>query len=337
MTAPYVQLDPLLPAAEADAMLRLCERFGPYHTYGAEAAPEEQGKVRYAPGIAQRHDAAVNFVRSGGRFGRHEPPAVLAARTNYFRETYFYERSVVDGIEVFLRDEGLREAAREVHGLPLVVPSIVYANLLLPGQELAVHTDVPEFRGADRRHLPQWLLVVMLHSGLFDAWRRPIVTGIAYFGECRGGALAFYPDGPEAPPRTAPARHNTAVVLDTDTVFHGVDRVLPDGAVPPFRRDMQLVFEDGSWRLFDGAETLARYRWSDLRFSVSWKAYCYADEADRRRAERHEDDLELPRILDALEADLRRRGRLAGPRPPEDAFALRLIEEYVRFPRPAAA
>ena len=44
----------------------------------------------------------------------------------------------------------------------------MYANLLLPGQELAVHTDVPEFRGANRKVIPQWLLVVMHHSGLFD-------------------------------------------------------------------------------------------------------------------------------------------------------------------------
>ena len=337
MTATYVLLDPLLSAAEADAMLRLCERFGSYGTYGAEAAPEEQGKTRYAPGIAQRYDAAINFVRSGGRLGRREAPEVLAARTNYLRETYFYGRPVVAGIESFLHHEALRDAARKIHGRPLVVPSIVYANLLLPGQELAVHTDVPEFRGADRTRLPQWLLVVMLHAGLFDAWRRHIATGIAYFGDCTGGALAFYPDGAGAPPRTIPARHNTAVVLDTDTVFHGVDRVRSAGGAPPFRPGMRLAFDDGGWRLFEGDETLARYRWEEIRFSVSWKAYCYEDEAERRLAERHEDDLGLPRILDTLEADLRRRGRLEGARPPEDAFALRLIEEYVRFPQSAAA
>jgi hypothetical protein len=338
MTAPFFRFDPLMKPADADAMIRLCERHGTYATYGAEAAPEEQGKPRYAPSIPQRYDAAIHFVRSGGRFGRREEPAVLAARTNYFRETYFYETPKVDGIDAFLHHEGLLEAARRVHGRPLVVPSIVYANLLLPGQELAVHTDVPEFRGADRRLLPQWLLVVMLHSHLFDAWRRPIATGIAYFNDCAGGELAFYPDGPEAPARTVPVKHNTAVLMDTDTVFHGVDRVRSSGEPPPFRRDMKLAWEGGgSWRLFDGGETLARYRWDEIRYSVSWKAWCYQDEADRRRAEQHEDDLSLERILAALEEDLRQRGRLVGERPQEEAFALLLIEEYVRFPRPQAA
>jgi hypothetical protein len=339
MTAPYVSLDPLFGDARADAMVRLAERFGRFPTYGAEAAPEEQGKRRYAPGVPQRYDAALHFVRSGGRFGRREDPRLLAGRTNYLRATYFYEKPAIDGIDAFLHHPALVEAARAVHGRPLVVPSIVYANLLLPGQELAVHTDVPEFRGADRRVCPQWLLVVMLHAGLFAAWRRPIATGIAYFGDCEGGALAFYPDGPDAPPRTIDARHDTAIVLDTDTVFHGVDRVSgPGDAAPPFQPGMELVAEgDGGWRLVVGAETLGRYRWRDLRYSVSWKAWCYADEAERLRAERHEDDLSLDRILATLEDDLRARGRLPGPRPAEDDFARLLIETYVRFPAPAAA
>jgi hypothetical protein len=339
MTAPYVHLEPLFGDARADAMVRLAERFGRFPTYGAEAAPEEQGKRRYAPGVPQRYDAALHFVRTGGRFGRHEEARVLAGRTNYLRATYFYEKAAIDGIDAFLHHPALVEAARAVHGRPLVVPSIVYANLLLPGQELAVHTDVPEFRGADRRVCPQWLLVVMLHAGLFDAWRRPIATGIAYFGDCEGGALAFYPDGADAPARTIDARHDTAIVLDTDTVFHGVDRVAgPGDAAPPFQPGMELVAEGGgAWRLVVGSETLGRYRWPDLRYSVSWKAWCYADEAERLRAERHEDDLSLDRILATLEDDLRARGRLTGPRPAEDDFARLLIETYVRFPAPAAA
>ena len=43
------------------------------------------------------------------------------------------------------------------------------------------------------------------------------------------------------------------------------------------------------------------YRFGDLRFSVSWKAYCYADERERRLVDSHEDDLALGFILDELE------------------------------------
>src|SRR5262245_20443429 len=97
-TATYRYFDPLFPAATAEAMLRLCERFGTYKTYAEERAELEIGE-----GLAQRHDAVVNFVKTGGRFGRKDDLANLAARTNYFRESYAYgEQIMIDGIEPFL-------------------------------------------------------------------------------------------------------------------------------------------------------------------------------------------------------------------------------------------
>jgi hypothetical protein len=338
MRPTHVHFDPLLDPAQAEAMIDICHRFGTYSTYGSDAAPEEAGQTRFAPDIPQRYDAALNFVRTGGRLAQREDAKMLAARTNYFRGTYFYagRPGTTPGIEPFLNHAGFLEAARQIHDLPLVEPAIVYANLLLPGQELAVHTDVPEFRGANRTRIPQWLCVVMLHSHLFDAYRRPIATGIAYFSDCAGGELAFYPDGPEKPPQTIAARHNTAVLMDTDTIFHGVDRVASDDPAPRFAKGMQLRSEgDGTWCVFETDRELGHYDWEELRLSISWKAYCYADEADRRRAESHADDLKLEQILTTLCADLRKRGRLGADRPSDDDLAKLLIEEYIRFPQPA--
>src|SRR5207237_2132790 len=124
----------------------------------------------------------------------------MAARPNYFRESYAYVPDVVaPGIELLLHHEGLADAARRLHGRNVIEPSIVYANVMVPGQELAVHTDVPEFRGANRKVLPQWLLVVMHHSGLFEPWRLHIATGIAWFHDSDHGALAYWPHGPAGP------------------------------------------------------------------------------------------------------------------------------------------
>jgi hypothetical protein len=335
MTAQVFLFDPLLGADGAGAMLRLCERFGRYPSY----AEDVTAAVPFAPDLPQRWDAAANFVRTGGRFGRREDPGVLASRTNYFRATYAYDRPDTPGIAPFMFHEGLIEAARALHGRPVVVPNIVYANLLVPGQELAVHTDVPEFRGANRKRYPQWLIVVMLHSGLFDAWRMPIATGVAYFGTCKGGEFAYYPGGPDGAPRTLPVKHDTGVLLDTDRVFHGVDRVEETRPLPEIRPGTELVFdpERGAWQARVAERTLATYAWGEVRFSVSWKAYCYESERERQVVERHEDDLELGGILAALDADLRRRGQLSGARPPDREFAELLIGSYVRFPRPAAA
>jgi hypothetical protein len=327
--------DPLLGDAGGDAMVELCERYGTYRTYAEERTEQNYGD------LPQRYDAAANYVRTGGRFGRlGDTSGALAARTNYFRETYAYGDEVrAPGIEPFLHHEGFVEAARRLHGRDVIVPAIVYANLLLPGQELAVHTDVPEFRGANRLTLPQWLMVVMHHSGRFAEWRMPIATGVAYFGSCLEGDFAYYPDGPDAAAATVPVRHDTAVLLDTDSIFHGVDRVGTGGeAVPDLGVGAVLRFGgDGRWTVERPDGEVVDYAWDDLRFSVSWKAYCFTDDAERRTWNAHADDLSLDAIVDRLEDDLRARGELEGPRPEPPAFARLLIDEYIRFPSPATA
>lgn len=331
-------LDPLLSDAAAEQMVELWHGYGTYGQYSNEGFD-----TKFAPELSQRYDAAVNFVRTGGRFGRvGEDRKLLAARTNYFRETYFYgEHACSPGIEAFRDDDSLLDAARRLHDRPIAVPAIVYANVLLPGQELAVHTDVPEFRGANRRILPQWLLVVMRHSELFEDWRLRIATGIAYFGEASGGDLAYYPDGAAGPAAVYAPRHNTAALLDTDSVFHGVDRVAGDDRpLALLKPGMRLHHEgDRRWTVRTADDVVvAEYATDDLRYSVSWKAYCFADDEERSAWEGHVDDLELDVILDRLLDDLRRRDVLAaGERPPDAELGKLLIDTYVEFPAPVPA
>src|ERR1051325_4335791 len=293
--------DPLLPADVARSMVTLCERYGAYGMYSEEPTFAGVGE-----GLPARYDAVRNFLLTGGRFGRNEALEVLAARTNYFRETYVYGDEVrIGGIEPFLRHEGFVEAARALHGRPVIVPAIVYANILLPGQELAVHTDVPEFRGISRKTHPQWLIVAMHHSGLFADWRMPIATGVAWFHDCAGGDFVYWPHGTDAPPGAPPVGFNTAMLLDTDGVFHGVDGV--DERAQPLaelRPGMRLVAAGkGRWEVREADRVVAGYRWEELRFSISWKAYCFTDEAERRAWFEHRDDLGTERVLDRLRAD----------------------------------
>jgi hypothetical protein len=127
-------------------------------------------------------------------------------------------------------------------------------------------------------------------------------------------------------------------------VFHGVDRVLGDDtALRALRPGMRLQHEgERSWTVRDGGSDgeriVATYATDDLRYSVSWKAYCFADDAERAAWAAHTDDLSLEQILDRLVSDLCERGRLAGPdHGLADAELGRLlINEYVRFPAPAA-
>lgn len=326
--------DPLLTDGQAQTMVSLCERYGTYGSYG-----EQPAFSGFAKDLPARYDAIRNFLISGGRFGRHEEITALASRTNYFREEYAYGReSKIEGIEPFLFHEGFIEAARKLFDRPVIEPAIVFANLLLPGQELAIHSDVPEFRGCNRKRHPQWLLVVMHHSGLFQDYRMPIATGVSWFHDCDGGEFAFYPNGPDQEPHAHQVRFNTALLLDTDSVFHGVDRVAettaPLGEVRP---GMKLTFNGKRrWVLRDGDQERNSYDWENIRFSVSWKAYCFRDESERQAWSEHSDDLTIEFVLNRLVTDLRSRNRLSGPRPEDAKLADLLIDEYVPFPSPAA-
>ncbi len=330
----YVELSPFLDSQQASALVRLCEDFGSYGMYSEEGLNQGIGE-----GLPQRFDAAFNFLRTGGRLGRRDHDLqTLVARTNYFRETYAYGEEVfAPAIEAIYHNERLIESARRLFDRPLVEPAIVYANILLPGQELAVHTDVPEFRGLNRKLHPEWLLVVMHHSGLFDEYRMPIATSVSWYQDTKGGEFAFYPDGIDAPATTIDVRFNTAVVMDTDSIFHGVDRVVEvDQPMPGFLPHMRLeALGDGRWVVRDGEKEVGQYRWDDMRFSISWKAYCFRDEAEREAWRSHESDLTIDDVLEALCADLRERGRLGDARPGNRELAELLVDEYVKFPPPS--
>lgn len=336
--ATVVALDPLLGEGEVDRLVELCHRFGRYRLY----ADRERIDMPLGRGLHQRHDSVQHLVRTGGARGLApgEEPAALVARTSYFREEYAYgAEELADGIGALLHHPGLADAARTVHDRPVVEPAIAFANLMLPGQELAVHTDVPEFRGANRKVLPQWLLVVMHHSGLFAPWHLPIATGIAWFRDAEDGALRYWPDGPDGDPVVHRVRADTALVLDTDSVFHGVDPIAP-GVEPPtgITGSTLRAGDDGRWELADEAGTVVgRYAWEELRLSVSWKAYCFADAAERDRWRDHSDDLTADQVVATLVDDLVARGVAAPDVARDRDLGLLMIDEYVRYPAAVAA
>ena len=271
----HVEFDALLAPEQVDALIDIVQRRGPYPTYG-------EGRVQegFGAGIPQRYDSIRNFLRT--RVG-NDPIHKVASRTNYFRETFAYEQPLFPEIAFFQQLPQFIEAAQYVTGRPLVRPAIVYLNILVPGQELALHTDVPEFRGANRTREPEWLLVAMHHSGLFDRWRRHIATGVSWYHDCAGGEFVYYPDGPQQPPRTLPVRRNTAILLDTDSVFHGIAPVAARAELPLIDPGVRLHRDDdGRWSVRRDGETRAVYDWDDLRLSISWKAWCFADDAERR-------------------------------------------------------
>lgn len=311
----------------------LCTRFGAYHVY--VEAPVQGG---FGDGMVRRHDAAMNHLVTGGRFGRMEDPDQVVSRINLFRSVFFEHQEVrLPGIEPLVANVAFAAAAAELTGRPLVRPTMLYANILVPGQELPLHTDTPEYRGLDKWKVPEWFLVVMRHSGLFEEHRKHVTAGVAFFNDCEGGEFVFYPDGPDGAPETVAPRFNTAIHLDVDAVFHGVDRVGGDTApAPPVTPGSELRYVEGDerWHLSkDGAE-LASYGWSEVRLSVQWKANCYRDEAEAELATSSQHALTEAAVIDRLVEDLRQRGRITD-RPADGELARMMVNEYVKFPKPS--
>lgn len=329
---PAIELDPLLdPAAAADITSAVLSG-GPYGLYAAERS---QGPLESK--VTERYDAARNYVATGGYLGVSEPPTTLIRRTGYFRSTLMAGGNVVvPGFEQLDALPSLYDAARAIHAKPIVEPAILYLNLLVPGQELAVHIDVPEFAGADRSITPQWLLVIMRACGLFEDLRVPIATGITYFGHARGGALRHFPDGPTGAGQRFEPSDNTAMVLDTDSRYHGVERVgAPDEPAPiEIVADATLHHDGRQWVMAgpDG-QMLRTYDTNDVRLSISWKAYCFDDDAQRSAFESARGTLSIAEIEHRLWADLRDRGAIGADDSPHlpDIVDL-LIDTYQRFP-----
>jgi hypothetical protein len=362
-TRPVIHETGVLDLGECEQLAAVWHAFSPYRP-SSDSRSEYRAPVRTRPrdvpvvarsgsgafefmtSLRQRFDAGQNFVRTGGRFGRVDvDPVVARARTDYFRETYATRyMTFAPGIEFLLEHQGIAGLADRLFGLPDVVPILVYANLLLPGQELGLHTDVPEFRLAPGVALPPWLRVVMCHSGLFERWRIPIATAIVYLGSTTaGGELAYFADGSDGPASVIAPREGEAVVLDADLTFHGVDRVGGGSAIVPSVTPASRLVHQGDRRWVLGGAGRAdggpveTYDSEALRFSASWKGCCFADEADRMRWEMHTDDLPADQIIGRLRDELEQRGRLTGSSPPSnDELGALLVDEFVRFPPPGS-
>jgi hypothetical protein len=57
----YELIDPVFSEEQADAIVRLCERYGSYGTYAQKQIDEDFGN-----GLFQRHDVGMNFLETGG-------------------------------------------------------------------------------------------------------------------------------------------------------------------------------------------------------------------------------------------------------------------------------
>ena len=359
-------------------------------------------------------------LAQGGIHARRESLTALASRSSFFRSDFYESRSRLSNgraahprfanssFLTALRDDPVLVAAakRLYHNATLVEPYAVYGNLLLPEQELPLHTDVTAYRGLDRNALPVWLLCAMHNSRLFDSFKLKIATAVLTFPSKRmktdaqaqangDGAFVFHPDSLQAPRTRASTALGSAIIADTDSIFHGVQapggrgmraplHILPDGmskfdlaaerSLSTLLTHSDRAYADGLMKAADpnsvtapagkvkkviktrtresGFELLALRRgsaseyeprtgtcdfyfsiscmteyyanimilyndyychagtamqWSDLRYSLSWKAIVHADEAERLAAINPANALTVDAVFGTFRDDLTKR------------------------------
>lgn len=328
MTLQTRLIDPFLPARDADALRARIRSAGPYSLY--VSAPIDDG---LGAGLTRRHDAALAWFERQLARGSMEPLDVQAARSNLFRGTWIERgESRLAGATALAAHPTLTRASQALLGAEIVEPYMLYANLLLPGQELPVHHDTPEFVGLDKTTTPEWFLVVCGHSGLFEEHRIRVASAVIF---CAGeGDLMTFPDGIDVPPVRVPPKANTAIVLDADELVHGVARVCGDDMpAPPVEIGMELAWDDGTWALRKGDVDVLRYAPGAVRLSLQWKAWVFADEAERERLRSGVEPLTMGSATVKITEELGRRGLL----PPEELdgtdLALLMIRTFIDLPR----
>ena len=276
-------------------MVDLCERFGRYGMYSQEHVEPEIGR---GPQPAPRRASELP-ARAAGCTAPASRSRRSRARTNYFREEYAYGQRGADR-----RHRAVPEPRRlRRGGAARARPAGDRARHRVrqpdgpgPGAGRA-HRRARVPRRATARCIPQWLLVAMHHSGLFEDWRMPIATGVAWFHDCEGGEFAFYPDGADGAAgratrsRTTPRSSSTPTACSTASTASRPPTTRWRRSSPGMQPRLRRRTARGSCAT--ATRVVARYGWDELRFSVSWKAYCFADEDEQRSWREHADDLTL--------------------------------------------
>lgn len=244
-----------------------------------------------------------------------EPEGTRAAP--WFRNFWALGGKVIfPGAEQAFHNPNFVEAAKEHFGARVISPLAMMTNLNAPAPAGQPHLDLPFFRGAHKREVPLWLLAPMGYSGLFQRWAIPVASVITWFYGGKGGEFEYWPDGLQAASTVQESLFdNQGVIGDNEYMYHRVRQIgdesnfLPDNQIP---FDAMLERTNAGWQITAPAgevsEVLASYAAEQVRASVLWKAYCFADQAQADAFNNGTDNLTPRQIVDIFQADLQHRG-----------------------------
>lgn len=149
----------------------------------------------------QRVDIGKHYVMTGGLDGTKEMHSDLVDRVSSFgRYTFVDDIDKYPSVKALFSSRKFQESALMIcpPGHKYLDPFQFNFIINVPGQTVAVHIDSPYFWGASRFSFPQWLLVAMVYSGLFQDKFVHQVQVVGYLhqwsakSEGQGGQFVWY-------------------------------------------------------------------------------------------------------------------------------------------------
>ena len=289
----------------------------------AQPAIADQARLRPATMLARPVwiDPAFEDPEAVMALVRTSAPYPLSARVHkrddngqdlpFFRIFWAHTREIkVKGAEPFFYNDRFVEGARESFNAKVIVPSAIMINITTPMPGGPPHRDLPYFRGAEK--FPFWLLSCMGNSDLFHDWAVPIASTLSWFYNGTGGDFEYWPDGPDGQRKLIrPPLWNVAVVSDNEYMWHCVGPVgQADEQKKPgdITREVRLhAAADGpNWEMHDRGR-IEKFTADQVRVSILWKAYAFANQAAADEYQNHANDLDHATVVDIFANDLRDR------------------------------
>jgi len=327
------------------------------HEHIGEAEPiEADGSCKHrflVPNTAKTHcilpgrfDVARHWLQTGGLNGLKEPFESMVSRVLSFGQ-YNWDITKNEVIRDLFSNQKFLNAAKQVcpSDKQYLDPFQYNFIIQLPGQTVAMHIDGPYFWGANRFQFPQWLLAVMVFSGLFEDRFIDQVQVVSYLHQWThtahdgglGGDFVYWNTADMKPKRVPPTPLAGSAVDGSKTV-HAAEVYRPSAKMPIMSKDKSNVLRyvgNESWVLYSDNTPLQSYHTDDLRISVVYRARCFASESEAARYANQDSFMQLDDVLDTLQADMIQRGTLSREHGLNKLdLAMRLVDEYIVYPYP---
>jgi len=306
--------------------------------------------------LPQRVDIGRHFILTGGIDGIKEGYSDLVDRVSSFgRYTFPEQLDDYPAVKALFASPSFQKAARSVCPKDKQHLDAFQFNYIInvPGQTVALHIDSVYFQGADRFSHPQWLLAAMAFSGVFQSLFVHQVQVVGYLHEWSasansvesvGGEFIWF-DNSTSFQRVSPEPRSGSVV-DGSKVMHASTVYRPDVKAPHLDKSKDNVLrylpKNDSWVVQSDGETVQTLSTSDLRISVVYRARCFRDaehmDAYKEAASKQTSVLSLDSVLDALVAELVKRGKLPQGTTKDSMgrleLAFKLMDGFITYPLP---